>query len=83
MSQVTYSGAYLAPHASAGWTTHWNNSGWQGNTLIEPQPLNPSATLTWTIPSVTLNTNGTYSFGYSVTNVSAAATTYNLQISAS
>jgi hypothetical protein len=65
------------------WVWTWNNAGWQGNTINQPQPLNTGASMSYTDPSVSLNGNGTYSFLYSVTDNGPNSTFYNLQTSAS
>jgi len=57
----------------------WNDSGWQGDTLTQPQPLNTGASLSYTDPSTSRNPNGTYSFSYSITNHGPNSTQYNLQ----
>jgi hypothetical protein len=75
------SGHVIGPGQTQNWIFTWNNSGWQGNTFNEPQPLNPNASLVYSAGSVVMNPNGTYSFSWSVRNTSAFATVYNLQTS--
>jgi hypothetical protein len=83
MSNITGGGAnvYIAAHTSQYWTITWNNGGWQGNTLVEPQPLNTGASLAYTAGSVHLNSNGTYSFGVNITNNGPNSTYFNVQVS--
>jgi hypothetical protein len=63
------------------WTFTWGSSGWQGNTFNEPQPLNTDASMTYSEESVSLNSDGTYSFSYSITNNGPNSTQYNIQTS--
>jgi hypothetical protein len=83
MSQIGGGSAnlFIGSGATQGWTWTWNNSGWQGNTIDQPQPLNTGASLSYTDPVVSMNNNGTYSFSYSVTNNGPNSTFYNLQTS--
>lgn len=74
-------GILISPGDTHFWTFTWNSAGWQGNTFNMPQPLDPGATLAYTLESVTMNGNGTYSFSYSVSNTGPFATIYNLQTS--
>src|SRR5579872_6648356 len=71
----------ISPGQTQNWVWTWGGAGWQGNTLLEPQPLSPQATLTYQAGSVTLNANGTYSFAWSVTNNGPFATLFNIQTS--
>ena len=82
MSQITGGGAniFIGANTSQFWIITWNNSGWQGNTLIEPQPLNTGANMTYSPGAVSLNSNGTYSFGVTISN-SGNSTFYNIQVS--
>jgi hypothetical protein len=58
-----------------------DNGGWQGNTLIQTQPLNTGAGLAVTQSSVHRNSNGTYGFDYSVRNNGPNSTFFNVQVS--
>jgi hypothetical protein len=82
MSQIGGGSAnlYIGSGATQYWTWTWNNSGWQGNTIDQPQPLNTGASMSYTDPTVSRNSNGTYSFSYSVSN-HGNSTFYNLQTS--
>jgi hypothetical protein len=64
-----------------GFNITWNNGGWQGNTIIEAQPLNTGAALSTSLGSSTLNNNGTYTFGFSLTNHGSNSTFCNIQVS--
>ncbi len=64
-----------------GWGFTWNNGGWQGNTIIECQPFNTGAALSTAQGASTLNSSGSYAFGFSVTNHSANSTFFNIQVS--
>jgi len=72
---------FIGAHATQNWTFTWNNSGWQGNTLVEPQPLNTGAALDYTAGSVSLNSNGAYSFSWTLKNNGPNNTFFNLQTS--
>lgn len=81
MSSITLGNIFIANGQSQGWVTTWNNSGWQGDTFIQPQPLNTGASLLYAgSESVSLNNHGQYSFGYTVKNNGPNSTFYNLQI---
>jgi hypothetical protein len=83
MSQIGNGSAnlFIGSNQSHGWIWTWNNGGWQGNTFVQPQPLNTGASMSYADPSVSMNSNGTYSFAYSVTNHGPNSTFYNLQTS--
>jgi hypothetical protein len=84
MSGITLGNIFIASGQSQGWVTTWNNSGWQGDTFIQPQPLNTGASMVYAgSESVSLNSNGTYSFSYTVTNNGPNSTFYNLQYTSS
>jgi hypothetical protein len=83
MSSVALGNIFIGSGQTQCWVTTWNNAGWQGNTIVQPQPLNTGASMSYTDPSVSLNNNGTYSFSYCVTDNGPNNTFYNLQISAS
>ena len=65
------------------WVDTFNNAGWPGNVVLEAQPLNTGASMSFTVPSASLNSNGTYSYSFSVRNNGPNSTFYNLQVSAS
>jgi hypothetical protein len=83
MSQIPSGGGniYIGAHASQYWVITWNNGGWQGNTFVEAQPLNTGANLTGAPGPISLNSNGTYSFGTTITNSGPNSTYFNLQVS--
>ena len=83
MSQIGNGSAniFIGANSTQGWVWTWNNSGWQGDTINQPQPLNTGAAMSYTDPTVTMNNNGTYAFHYSVTNHGPNSTFYNLQTS--
>jgi hypothetical protein len=83
MSSVALGNIFIASNATQCWVTTWNNSGWQGNTIVQPQPFNTDASMSYTDPSITVNVDGTYSFSYCVTNNGPNDTFYNLQVSSS
>jgi hypothetical protein len=72
---------FIANGQTQGWVWTWNNGGWQGNTLIEPQPLNTGASLAYAEGSVSLNSNGSYSLSFSIANHGPNSTFYNIQTS--
>jgi hypothetical protein len=78
-------GITMSPNQTRGFTLTWDNGGWQGNTLIQPQATSPpGATLSFSDPTVTFNEgNGTYSFGFSVTNDNPFVVVFNAQVSSS
>ncbi len=83
MSSIPNGGGnlYIAAGATAYYTVTWNNGGWQGNTLIETQPLNTGASLDCVQGNVHLNSNGTYGFAYSVRDNGPNSTYFNVQVS--
>jgi hypothetical protein len=81
MSQVALSNIFISNGQTQTWITTWNNGGWQGDTIVQPQPLNTGASMSYSDPSAAKNSNGTYSFSYSVTNHGPNSTFYNLQVS--
>ena len=72
---------FIANGQTQGWVWTWNNGGWQGNTLLEPQPLNTGASLAYTAGSVALNSNGTYSLAWTLRNNGPNSTFFNIQTS--
>jgi hypothetical protein len=83
MSQIVGGGAnlFIGSNQTQSWIVTWNSGGWQGNSFVQPQPLNTGASMSYTNPSVSLNNNGTFAFAFSVTNHGPNTTFYNLQIS--
>ena len=81
MSSVFPGGAniFIGNGTTQGWIFTWNNGGWQGDTFNQPQPLNTGTSLSYSLPSVSMNNNGTYAFSWSVTNNGPNTTFYNLQ----
>jgi hypothetical protein len=77
------SGITISPGQTRGFTDTWNNSGWQGITIFQPQPTwPPGVTLSYTEGSVNFNEgNETYGFNVSVTNNTKDVVTFNAQIS--
>jgi hypothetical protein len=71
---------HIGTGQTQGWILTWNNPGWPGDTIVQPQPLDSEARMTYTNPAVTVNRNGTYSFEFSVTNEGPNPTFYNLQL---
>jgi hypothetical protein len=63
-----------------GWVLTWTSPGWHGDTIVQPQPLDMDALMSYTDPAVSLNRDGTYSFAFSVTNKGPNPTYYNLQL---
>jgi hypothetical protein len=89
------SGITIGPKTTRGYTVTWENAGWQGITILQPEP-------TWStgydqyplppgLPNMTLNYNengvnynnaaGIYGFNCSVTNNSEWVITFNIQMS--
>lgn len=85
MSSIFSGGAniFIGNGATQGWTFTWSNSGWQGNVMNQPQPLNTGAAISYSNGVSSLNTNGTYSYSWSATNHGPNSTQYNLQTSSS
>jgi hypothetical protein len=63
-----------------GWALTWISTGWHGDTIVQPQPLDIEAPMSYTDPIVSLNRDGTYSFAFSVTNKGPFLAFYNLQL---
>lgn len=81
MSSITLGNIFIANGQTQSWITTWNNSGWQGDTFIQPQPLNTGASLVYAgEETVSMNSSGQYSFSYSVKNDGPNSTFYNLQV---
>jgi len=85
MSSVFNGGSnvFIGAGATNGWVFTWNSGGWQGNTLDQPQPLNTNANMSYTNPTVSRNSNGTYSFSWDAVNHGPNSTFYNIQTSSS
>jgi len=83
MSSISNGGGdlFIASGATAYYTTTWGDGGWQGNTLIECQPLNTGASLDTVLGNVHLNANGTYGFAFSVRDNGPNSTYFNVQVS--
>ncbi len=75
------SNIFIGNGATQGWNFTWGGGGWQGNTLMEPQPLNTGASLAYTAGSVSLNNNGTFSFSWTLKNNGPNSTFFNIQTS--
>jgi len=85
MSFIANGGAqiYISKGQTHNWVFTWNNPGWQGNTLNQPQPLDAPASMSYTEGIVSVNRDNTYSFPFSVTNNTPSPIYYNLQTSSS
>ena len=75
------SSIFIGNGVTQGWVFTWGSGGWQGNTNFDPQPFNTGAALSEAAGSVNLNSNGTFSFGFSITNHGPNSTFYNIQAS--
>jgi hypothetical protein len=80
MSQIALANIFISIDQTQSWTATWTDSGWQGNFIVQPQPLNPGASMSYTNPSVSMGFRHPLSFSFSVTN-HGEGTFYNLQIS--
>jgi hypothetical protein len=65
------------PHS---WVWTWHDAGWQENTFIQPEPVTTGASMSYTDPTVSRNSNGKYSFAFTVINDGPASTFYDLRI---
>jgi hypothetical protein len=85
MSSIPGGGAsiFIAAGTTQGWIFTFGGAGWGGNVIVEAQPLNTGASMSFTVPSASLNSNGTYSFSYTIRNSGPNSTFYNHQLSAS
>jgi hypothetical protein len=83
MSSIPNGGAniFIAANTSGNWFVRWNNSGWQGNTLVESQPLNTGANMVNTPGSIDLDSSGRYTFWTNIRNAGPNSTFFNLQVS--
>ena len=81
MSQNILQNIFIGPGQRHFWNTTWNSSGWQGDTFVQPMPRNTGLSMTYTEPSITMQSNGTYTFSYSVANNGPNSTFYDLQLS--
>jgi len=71
----------MAANTSGYFWLNWNNGGWQGNTLVQAQPLNTGAGMVCTPGSINLNANGTYTFWTTIANTGPNSTYFNMQVS--
>lgn len=74
------SNIFIAAGQTQFWVFTWGAGGWQGNTLIEPQPLGPGASLTCTPGDVHMS-GASYAFDFSVTNSGPSGSIYDVQVS--
>lgn len=83
MSQIPSGGAniFMAGHTNATFGIRWNNSGWQGNTLVQAQPLNTGAAMVCTQGAINRDSSGNYSFNANIADTSGNSTFFNLQVS--
>jgi hypothetical protein len=83
MSQIPTGGQniFIAQNTNGNWGVRWNNSGWQGNTLVEAQPLNTGAALVCTSGSISVDQHGNYTFWTNIRNPPGNSTFFNLQVS--
>jgi hypothetical protein len=75
------SNKFIGNGVTQGWVFTWDSAGWQGNTFFEGQPFNTGAALSSAVGSAHLNSNGTFSFSFSITNHGPNSTFYNIQAS--
>ena len=71
--------AFIASGQTQSWHATNSGAGWPGNNILEAQPLNTDANLTWNLESVTLNSNGTYTFFVHIHNNGPNSTWFMLQ----
>lgn len=83
MSSIPNGGSnlFITPGSTAFWVITWNNGGWQGNTLVEAEPLNTGVGLDVTMGNIDRNSSGQYQFAWSVKNNGPNSTFYNAQVS--
>lgn len=83
MSQIAGGGAnvFMSAHTNGNFFVTWNSSGWQGNTIVQAQPLNTGAAMVCTPGTINLNGNGTYTFWTNIADTSGNSTFFNLQVS--
>jgi len=72
---------FIAANTNGNWWFRWNNTGWQGNTLVEAQPLNTGASIVCTPGNISLDQNGRYTFWTNIRNVGPNSTFFNMQTS--
>jgi hypothetical protein len=63
------------------WYVQNSNTGWPGNYLIEPQPLNTNALMFYEDAGISLQSDGRYRFWVAITNQGPNSTFFNLQLS--
>jgi hypothetical protein len=80
MSQIALADIFISSDETQSWIATWAAGGWQGNLIVQPQPLGRFASMSYTNPSVSTGGRGPLSFSFSVTN-HGQPTLYNLQIS--
>lgn len=83
MSQIPNGGAniFMAAGHNGNFWFRWNNGGWQGNTLVEAQPLNTGANLQCTPGTIDLESNGQYTYWTNIANKGPNSTFFNMQAS--
>jgi len=83
MSSIPNGGSnlFITPGSTAHWIITWNSGGWQGNTLIEVEPLNTGVGLDVEMGNIDRNSSGQYQFAWSVKNNGPNNTFYNAQVS--
>ena len=83
MSQIPNGGnnIFMGAHTSGNWWVRWNSSGWQGNVLVEAQPLNTGAAMVSTPGTIDLEGNGQYTYWTNIKNNGNNSTFFNLQVS--
>jgi hypothetical protein len=84
MSSIPGGGAniFIDAGQTQPWTLNLGTAGWQGNVLIEAQPLSPQVTLTCVQEDVE-QSGGIYLFSFAVKNTGKSGAIYNIQVSAS
>jgi hypothetical protein len=78
----------ISPGQTQQWIFTWNDPGWQGITILQPQPLIERLWLDYSETTVTYNASpdfsnlgGTYSFTLNVTNNTNEIVEFNIQTS--
>jgi hypothetical protein len=80
MSDKILSSIYIGSGQTQGWVVTWNSPEWQGDTIVQPEPLTPEAPISYTNPEVSLTFNGCFAFSFSVTNRGPVPGFYDLQL---
>jgi hypothetical protein len=73
--------AYIAPHASIGWTITPAGREWVGNAYVQPRPISADAALECVPGAITRNQDGSLSIKVTVTNHGPNETWYSLLLS--